>query len=365
MRLAHIAAIILTMVFLHQCYLSITKYLEGNVGKSLYTSDEDVYILPSITICPADGFAKPGESTEIESYKYLVNNKLLKVEDYLVALAIEDDRNLDKMTAKQSVEMGAIYEFLSPVTGRGDAWFPTNCFLFKGFSAKATANLTNISASFQLVATNPSIVDYIVWIHPVDEFLPVKISFFDAVNLIVSTAGLDQKRLSKLIIYKLTTKLLHRMNTDNTICNEGGIKLEPCLRKYLDSEIGCDVYANLTDCFTEQHIRGYVDLARRMSGKTDNQITELTKCSLSCDTHEYDYTVVGETETQNPPGADPTIRLTFRSASHKNKVEKDVLLYDFNNLVADIGGLLGLLLGASILGLINEGEKFFRNLMSK
>lgn len=365
MKLAHIAAVALTLVFLHQSYVSIFKYLDKNVGKSLYTSNEEIFMLPSVTICPISRIIL-NEST---SYEYRYKNQLLKLEDYFLALAIDDERNFNRpLRAKEAKKMGLIEEFLSPLFPNGNFdWLPMNCFVLRALSSKATSNVTNLSATIKLAAIHPMIQQYVVWMHPEKEFFPIKMVLFEETQLIVSLTGLSQEQtLSKVGIYKVATKLLHRMNAGTTVCYEGVTKpqVEPCLKNYINSQIGCDVYGNETVCSEERHIQGYKKLSKALDEMTESQIVDVTKCAIRCETHGYEYAVVTDTETK-PSNGKPDIKLNFISASFKNKVEKDVLLYDFSNLVADIGGLMGLLLGASILGLINDGEKFCRNFMSK
>ena len=46
-------------------------------------------------------------------------------------------------------------------------------------------------------------------------------------------------------------------------------------------------------------------------------------------------------------------------------MEDEVLLYDYNNLVADIGGFLGLLLGVSCLAVYDMMAKLFRSIFNR
>ena len=62
-----------------------------------------------------------------------------------------------------------------------------------------------------------------------------------------------------------------------------------------------------------------------------------------------------------PSSENPNVlELMFSSHATDVVVEKEVLLYDGNNLVADVGGFLGLLVGYSILGEAKDMEKYFR-----
>ena len=53
-----------------------------------------------------------------------------------------------------------------------------------------------------------------------------------------------------------------------------------------------------------------------------------------------------------------SIIIHFSINSAKDKIIKEVLLYDFNNFVADVGGIFGLLLRLTIYGIIQIAEEF-------
>lgn len=53
--------------------------------------------------------------------------------------------------------------------------------------------------------------------------------------------------------------------------------------------------------------------------------------------------------------------LTISLSSANYLIEKDVLLYNESNLIADIGGYLGLLLGVSILSIYEMFTNFIKN----
>ena len=53
--------------------------------------------------------------------------------------------------------------------------------------------------------------------------------------------------------------------------------------------------------------------------------------------------------------------LTISLSSSNYLIEKDVLLYNESNLIADIGGYLGLLLGVSILSIYEMFTNFIKN----
>ena len=359
MRLTPIASVALTFVFLYQCYISINKYLDENIGKALYMSEEDMFILPAITVCPWPNVYAYQNKSGSTDFEYKLKNELVKVEDYLLNLIV-NNRYYDP---KEAANIGLIQEFLSPSLFPEDDWLPMKCFELKSFSSIATSNLTYIVDTISLTATHPLIQDYFIWAHPENEFFPIKLGFLGMSTLLVPIFGLQDKNLSRLVLYDTTTTFLERMNSDMTFCNEGKLKVKPCLRQFIISQIGCDVYGNGTVCSTNEQIQAYINFYEKINGMSDRAITQLTQCSLSCHTQDYEFAILKESEANL--NKEPALELSFISATSKNKAEKDILLYDFNNLVADIGGLLGLLLGASVLGLIDNGENFFRYLMSK
>ena len=81
--------------------------------------------------------------------------------------------------------------------------------------------------------------------------------------------------------------------------------------------------------------------------KTEVEIFDKTGCMPSCKRNEIRLDTVYETESQSYP-YDPKVTLIFEYRDGMYNLNEEYLVYDFNNMVADIGGYLGLLLGHSM-----------------
>lgn len=58
------------------------------------------------------------------------------------------------------------------------------------------------------------------------------------------------------------------------------------------------------------------------------------------------------------------IGLTYRLSNPNIRVEKDVLVYDMNSFIGDVGGFLGLLMGLSLLDVYKGVANSFQWLVS-
>ncbi len=96
-----------------------------------------------------------------------------------------------------------------------------------------------------------------------------------------------------------------------------------------------------------------------MSGEKEKELEEFGCRKPNCITDEW-YMVSRDTfvnyENKNQFGA----VVLEMSPNHCWKITKDVLIYGFGNFIADFGGYLGLLLGASILSIYDSGKELLQ-----
>ena len=81
--------------------------------------------------------------------------------------------------------------------------------------------------------------------------------------------------------------------------------------------------------------------------KTELEIYEITGCLPSCKRSEIRLETIYETTSQSYP-YDPRVTLILEYRDGMYNLNEEYLVYNFNNMVADIGGYLGLLLGHSM-----------------
>ena len=93
-------------------------------------------------------------------------------------------------------------------------------------------------------------------------------------------------------------------------------------------------------------------------------VYEMTGCLAPCEKFEYDiseYSIELSSKSRVPRHiCDLILGLEMNDASFEEK--KQFLVYDFNSIIADVGGFMGLLLGFSMLSIYSELEKLVRRL---
>ena len=85
-----------------------------------------------------------------------------------------------------------------------------------------------------------------------------------------------------------------------------------------------------------------------------NTIYDLTGCLASCDRKEYAKLDGILLKKYDPYKEKPELHLKFKITEASYKEEEQYVIYDFNNFVGESGGILGLVLGYSILGLYDD-----------
>ena len=85
----------------------------------------------------------------------------------------------------------------------------------------------------------------------------------------------------------------------------------------------------------------------------------LTECSYSCVYTSYNLVNTMTNTIEGEKIADSNFSFVglVHLASKADLVETEVLVYDFYDLIGDIGGFLGLLLGASLMSLVDAVRK--------
>ena len=168
-------------------------------------------------------------------------------------------------------------------------------------------------------------------------------------------------------LYLTETTTLDRLERESNHCygqKHKGLKMGECLKEFIDSSLGCEMTANssnLNQCKDKESLKNYMNLTSQLHDTSDKFITTETGCKIRCLTESYKLSMNAKIDVDTfymPQISNDSLILHFVTNSAKVNIIKDVLLYDFNNLVADVGGLFGLLLGISIFGIIEMGLKF-------
>ena len=130
-----------------------------------------------------------------------------------------------------------------------------------------------------------------------------------------------------------------------------------CIASYIMGQLGCKAIIQgfgspqKITCNNVTHLLTWQTLANELREADANKIYDITGCLASCEKDEY-HEIVGSLTESNISPHDTL--LSFRIMQGSYQVMEQYLLYDFDSFIADVGGLMGLLLGFSVLSIYNE-----------
>lgn len=142
-----------------------------------------------------------------------------------------------------------------------------------------------------------------------------------------------------------------RCNEDNTE------RLQLCLQEYAQRIMNCSLpwmaAANANNrrlCDTTEDLRVYGRILARVASPSSQlrDILRETPCQINCRTVEY---TARRISLQWNATSDSQYQYSLAMPQTSTVEESEVVTYDMNNFIADVGGLLGLLLGVSIMDL--------------
>lgn len=156
--------------------------------------------------------------------------------------------------------------------------------------------------------------------------------------------------------YYVTKNKILAIDRKGQRCNNDGEK-EPvgrCIVKYLEDKYNCTVphlMANSKKNFCPRKQLGEINAENNIiRDLQEADLANLTGCLPSCN---RDHISLRSSPRINSfyMGPNPTMKLSFLFHDGSFDVREEYLVYDTNNLIADVGGYLGLLVGQSILGI--------------
>ena len=181
-------------------------------------------------------------------------------------------------------------------------------------------------------------------------------------NQHLQSISLDGNNVAKNQIFIIRKRLLTRLKDDISVdpslqCSNKVSNLEYCIEDYLQKKGNCTKDDGLLNCSAAN------DLFNIFNYK-ENEFFTNTKCKLPCTFAYYEVTshLPNFVESNN---ASRSVNLILYADSEKVIHTKEIMIYTSNNLIADVGGYLGLLLGVSIYSLYKGILSFVKTGLKK
>ena len=147
-------------------------------------------------------------------------------------------------------------------------------------------------------------------------------------------------------------------------------KTSACIAQFLEEQIGCSLNIHgsisinnpLGTCNSTSQLNHLGNITRKLQDVDANTIYKNTGCLASCERNEYGAIEATPIQSQAcgwyGQACDFSLRFKILDVSYKE--EEQYYIYDYNSFLADVGGLLGLLLGWSIFGLVDMLENLLK-----
>lgn len=151
-------------------------------------------------------------------------------------------------------------------------------------------------------------------------------------------------------------KTLDRPDKRCDVDNQSEANTTMCITRYIERTTGCSIGLSGSDpeaerCNETNQIEEYKNIINKLYPANSNQIYNMTGCLSKCD--RYSYAIKPTTDLTRPTWNknNDSIALWLYVSTGETEVREQYIEYDWNALVADVGGYLGLLLGHSVYSL--------------
>ena len=173
---------------------------------------------------------------------------------------------------------------------------------------------------------------------------------------------------SWLKVHEIQRKEVTYFNDPRTPCLSKAREesMNKCIQHYIENEIGCQLPWNkgktqLPRCIEKEQYQSFLDTSERISRLSGFSIANKTGCLPSCKIHEYTMAVQDFFPVEFSGAATFDGYFFFPGGQYWEKVYH--YNYDFTSYIADVGGLVGLFLGFSMLGCYDGLKNAYKNKM--
>ena len=192
----------------------------------------------------------------------------------------------------------------------------------------------------------------------------------------IKTSLTDSNKNFKLYSQHLSMERSHFKALDRPsepcASNEKNFQVSSCIAKLIEKQTGCNIriYGNRGSvkqppCNSLAQLRNLTSITRKLHEADATTIYNLTGCLASCDRYEYHRIDSQMTSASAGMFLPSHLTMTFSMVDKSIEDRHQYVIYDFNSFIADVGGLMGLLLGFSILSIYDEVEKTLRKIKYK
>ena len=203
--------------------------------------------------------------------------------------------------------------------------------------------------------------EWFAYVHERDHM--VHNSFYNFGNYLSYTQFHDNSTFIK--VHEINRKEVTYLNDPRTPClpTPRNINMDDCIQHYIENEIGCQlpwhkIKTNLPRCVEINQYQWFLDSYDKIASLSGFSIAKRTGCLPSCKINEFTMTIK-ELIYKPDERAMYSGYFFYPGGRYSKKIYH--YTYDFTSYVADIGGLVGLFLGYSMLGFYDGIKNVWKN----
>ena len=168
-------------------------------------------------------------------------------------------------------------------------------------------------------------------------------------------------------LIEINRKEVSYLNDSSSPCQlDGRVEdLNTCIQHYIEYEIGCQMSWNienttLTKCTLPDQFTDFMAAYDKIASLSSSAIAMETNCLPSCRRNEYSIKIIERIHI--PDQYNRTLYQGFLVYPSGRYIKKDYYYtYDFESYIADVGGLMGLFLGHSLISFYDIIKEAWKN----
>ena len=169
-----------------------------------------------------------------------------------------------------------------------------------------------------------------------------------------------------MTVHEIHRKEVTYLNDPKTPCQpqDRDEEMNTCIQHHIESVTGCKLpwhveKTALPTCILSDQYTEFIRLYDKIAGLSSSSVANETGCLPSCKRNEYSVHIIDRTSMPDEFNSSTYYGFFFYPSGRY--IKKDYYYtYDFDSYIADVGGLVGLFLGQSLLSfydILNQGWK--------